>query len=49
MAYLLSFVFHFNGQGIWWGQTIGIMSGVVIVLIRLQIILKRVDLAKLIV
>lgn len=46
-AYLLSFVYHFSGNGIWWGLTIGIASGAVIVYIRLRWLLKRVDLNKL--
>lgn len=46
-AYLLSFTFHLQGNGIWWGLTIGIASGAVIVLIRIRHLLKRIDLKKL--
>lgn len=47
LSYLLSFVLHFSGRGIWWGLTLGIASGAVIVFIRVQWILKRVDLKNL--
>ena len=46
-AYVLSFIFHWQAAGIWWGLTIGIATGAVIVHIRLQRLLQRVDLKKL--
>jgi multidrug resistance protein, MATE family len=46
-AYLLSTVFHLAGKGIWWGLTVGIASGAVLMLIRLHYLLKRVDLNRL--
>ncbi|MBX3709887.1 MAG: MATE family efflux transporter [Gammaproteobacteria bacterium] len=47
LAYLLGFTFQFSGKGIWWGLTLGIASGAVIVCLRVQWLLKRVDLQKL--
>lgn len=35
-AYLFSFIFHFNDEGVWWGLTLGIASGAIIVLARLK-------------
>lgn len=46
-AYLFGFYFGLSGKGIWWGLTLGIASGAVMVLIRLQYLLKRIDLNKL--
>lgn len=42
------FAFHYRGQaqGVWWGITLGIAIGAVIILFRLHFILKRVDLEK---
>jgi MATE family multidrug resistance protein len=45
-AYLLVFVWDFQGAGIWWGLVAGIACGATIVFIRLQYLLKRVDLNK---
>ncbi|HEX4045699.1 MAG TPA: MATE family efflux transporter, partial [Gammaproteobacteria bacterium] len=45
-AYLFSFILSFGGQGIWWGLTIGIGCGALIVFVRIQYLLKRVDLNK---
>lgn len=45
-AYLLGFVWDFQGAGIWWGLVAGIACGATIVFIRLQYLLKRVDLNK---
>ena len=47
LAYLFSFYLQMNGRGIWWGLTLGIASGSVIVFARVQSILKNVDLQKL--
>lgn len=47
-AYLLGFVLNLGGKGIWWGQIFGIACGAVILLVRLQYLLKRVDLNKLV-
>lgn len=47
-AYLFSFIWRFQGVGIWWGLTFGIACGAVIVHARLYWILKRVDLTKLV-
>lgn len=46
-AFILGFIFHLGGQGIWWGLTIGIIVSAITVLIRLQFLLRRIDLAKL--
>jgi MATE family multidrug resistance protein len=46
LAYLFGFNFALNGSGIWWGLTLGIASGAVIVFMRVQWLLKRVDLNK---
>lgn len=43
-AYYLGFHRHLGGTGIWWGLTIGIASGAVIMIARLQYMLQRVDL-----
>lgn len=48
LAYLFGFYFNFQGKGIWWGLTLGIASGAFIVIFRLQRLLKRVDLNKLV-
>ncbi|VVC76996.1 Multidrug resistance protein NorM [Aquicella siphonis] len=47
LAYLFGMVWHFSGKGIWWGLTLGIASGAVIVFIRVQWLLNHVDLAQL--
>lgn len=41
LSFLLGFHFHFEGQGIWWGLTLGIASGASMVLLRLQYLLRR--------
>lgn len=46
-AYVFSFVWHLKGKGIWLGLTLGIACGALIIFIRLQYLLKRVDLKKL--
>ena len=43
-AYMLGFVWNDDGRGIWWGMTLGIATGAVIVLVRLQRLLTTVDL-----
>jgi MATE family multidrug resistance protein len=48
LAFLFSFVLDFGGKGIWWGLSLGIASGAIIVLIRLRYILSRLNLDKLI-
>ncbi len=40
-AWLLGFYFHLDGKGVWWGLTIGIASGAVILLSRLRYIIKH--------
>lgn len=47
LAYLFGIRWEFSGQGIWWGLTAGIASGAMIVFARVQWLLNRVDLAKL--
>lgn len=42
-AYLLGFVLNWQATGIWWGLTFGIGCGAIIVFIRLQFLLKRLD------
>lgn len=46
-AFLLAFHFQLRGPGIWWGLCIGIASGAVIILIRIQCLLRKLDLEKL--
>lgn len=46
LAYLFGFVYHFAGNGIWWGLTLGILCGSIIIFFRIQTILKQVDLRK---
>lgn len=48
LAYLFGFYFQLEAKGIWWGLTLGIASGAVIVLLRVRWLLKRVDLTKLV-
>lgn len=40
-AYLFGFILHFQGQGIWWGLTLGIACGAVIVFARVQWLLNQ--------
>ena len=44
LAFLFGFTFDFQGKGIWWGLTLGIASGAIIVFIRVQYLLKHIDL-----
>lgn len=44
-AYFLGFVLNYDGKGIWWGMTIGIATGALIVMLRLQKLLSSIDLA----
>lgn len=44
-AYYFGFSLHYNGAGIWWGMTIGIASGALLVFLRLRNILAKVDLS----
>lgn len=46
-GYLFGFVFHLQGQGIWWGLTLGIASGAGIVFMRMHYLLQRIDIKKL--
>lgn len=46
-AYLFAFILNMHGRGIWWGLTTGIAIGAVIVFARVQYLLKRLDLKKL--
>ncbi len=45
-AYYFGFITLSGGKGIWWGLTLGIACGALIVLTRMNILLKRVDLNK---
>lgn len=45
-AWVLGFYYQKDGPGIWWGMTLGIICGAIMVLIRMQKILKTVDLAE---
>lgn len=45
-AYLFSITYHLQGAGIWWGLTLGIAFGAVVIFIRLRYLLKRIDLNK---
>ena len=44
-SYYFGFILKTDGKGIWWGMTLGIATGAVIVLLRMQKILKTVNLA----
>jgi MATE family multidrug resistance protein len=44
-AYVFGFVMHGGGEGIWWGLTLGIAVGALMVLHRMHKILKTVNLA----
>lgn len=46
LAYLFGFHFSLQGTGIWWGLTAGIAAGAIILFIRFQYLIKRVDLNK---
>lgn len=46
-AYLLGFIEDLGGVGIWWGLTLGILAGAVMVLYRLQQLLKEIDFVEL--
>lgn len=46
-AYFLAFTLDWKASGIWWGLTVGIAAGAVILFIRLQYVLAHVDLASL--
>jgi multidrug resistance protein, MATE family len=46
-SFLLGFVFHLTGAGLWWGLTLGIAIGTVVVIIRWYNLVRRIDLAKL--
>lgn len=41
LAYLFGFTLHMEGKGIWWGLTLGIASGALIVFVRVQWLLGR--------
>lgn len=43
-AYLFGFTFHLNGAGIWWGLTLGVAIGALILFFRMKHILAIVDL-----
>lgn len=49
LSYLLAFTLHHGGQGIWWGLTVGIAFGAVLLFIRLQYLLKHIDISKLLI
>lgn len=46
-AFLFGFVFHFQGAGLWWGLTLGIAIGAVVVAIRWYYLMRRIDLPQL--
>lgn len=47
LSFLLAFTWQFKGPGIWWGLTLGVAAGAVLVLLRLQYLLKHLDVEKL--
>jgi putative efflux protein, MATE family len=47
-SFLLSFVFHFNGKGLWWGATFGIAIGMVVVVVRWLYLVKRINWSELV-
>lgn len=47
-SFLFSFVFHLTGAGLWWGLTLGITIGAVVVVIRWFYLVRRIDLAQLV-
>ena len=47
MSFIFSFVFHLSGIGLWWGLTLGIAVGAVIVIIRWYYLMGRIDLSQL--
>lgn len=47
LAFLFAFTFQFQGSGVWWGLTLGVACGAAIVFTRMQFLLKRIDLKKL--
>ncbi|MEO8401413.1 MAG: MATE family efflux transporter [Gammaproteobacteria bacterium] len=47
LGYVFGFVFHYQGAGVWWALTLGIATAALMVFARLQFLLKRVDLTKL--
>ncbi len=44
-SYFLGFILKYNGPGVWWGMTIGILAGAIIVLQRLQKMLMTVNIS----
>lgn len=46
-AFIFGFYFAWSGRGVWWGLTLGIASGAVMVLVKLHYLLQRIDLTKL--
>jgi MATE family multidrug resistance protein len=46
-ALLFGHTFHLQGKGIWWGLTFGIAVGALLMFVRIQWLLPRVDLKKL--
>lgn len=47
-AYILGFVMHFGGVGVWWGLVIGFAVAVAILFVRFQYLVKHIDLAALV-
>jgi len=45
-AFLLSFVFHLPGTGLWWGLTLAIALGTVMVIYRWHYLMQRINLAE---
>lgn len=48
LGFLFGFIFDLKGEGIWWGMVFGIATGAAIVFIRVQYLLRRVDLGQLV-
>lgn len=46
-AFLFGFVFHFQGAGLWWGLTLGIGIGTVVIIMRWYYLMRKLDLAQL--
>jgi len=48
LAFSFGFIFQFQGAGLWWGLTLSIALGAVVVIIRWYRLIKRIDLVKLV-
>lgn len=47
-AFVLAFVLHYDGRGIWFGLMVGVAAGALILFVRMRYILQRVNLRELI-